>query len=487
MTARKRFHLPSPIGRTHCRCPTETLRRSLWLAIGLLLIIPGVAMAVQYGMITIDRLNVRPEPNMDRPPIKVLERDTQVRILRLLDGWIEIDLGNRTGYIRNRKKYVIIVDDRPGSDAGGGETRAKIDRFQKEAEQIHRRMKQRKDSLDKVTRQEKEVIDRLNDIGLALNHSRKQIAKTRSSLTSLGLRIQAISEESAVLEKDILELERYAAKRLVAYYKLSWLGKLHVLASAGSVAELFHRKAAMERVLEYDDTVWDTLKTKREKLRQNLADLHVRRSRQKELENELRSRIKSMAEEQNERNGLLEKIRQEKSLELATIASLKKASEDLDRILRSLKQEADIASSEKSIDTKRFIDFKGLLKMPVEGTIVNRFGPYKDKRLNVVHFRSGIDIRADRGEPIRAVSAGRVLYADWLKGYGNMIIIDHGQNYYTVYAHAEDLFKRKGEPVDTDEVIATVGDTGSLAGPRLYFEVRHHGKPLDPLKWMRTG
>ena len=66
-----------------------------------------------------------------------------------------------------------------------------------------------------------------------------------------------------------------------------------------------------------------------------------------------------------------------------------------------------------------------------------------------------------------------------------MIIIDHGENYYTVYAHAEELFKKKGESVETNEVIATVGDTGSLIGPKLYFEVRHHGKPVNPLQWIR--
>ena len=102
-------------------------------------------------------------------------------------------------------------------------------------------------------------------------------------------------------------------------------------------------------------------------------------------------------------------------------------------------------------------------------------------------FRSGIDIRAEHGEPIRAVSAGRVVYAGWLRSYGNMIILDHGGSYHTVYAHAEELFKGKGDAVEAGEVIATVGESGSMAGPLLYFEVRYHGKPLNPLKWIRKG
>lgn len=125
--------------------------------------------------------------------------------------------------------------------------------------------------------------------------------------------------------------------------------------------------------------------------------------------------------------------------------------------------------------------------MPVKGKIVIPFGPHKNKKFNMVNFQSGIEIKADRGEPIRSVFDGQILYADWFKGYGNMIIIDHGENYYTVYAHAEELFASKGDNIDMGDVVATVGDSGSMIGPGLHFEVRHHGKPVDPLKWIKKG
>ena len=125
--------------------------------------------------------------------------------------------------------------------------------------------------------------------------------------------------------------------------------------------------------------------------------------------------------------------------------------------------------------------------MPVKGKITYFFGPYTNEKFGVVNFRSGVIIKAERGEPIRAVHDGRILYASWLKGYGNMIIIDHGESYYTVYAHAEELFATKGDIIEKGEVVATVGDTGSLIEPGLHFEVRHHGKPVDPLQWINAG
>ncbi|OQY04225.1 MAG: hypothetical protein B6I22_09880 [Desulfobacteraceae bacterium 4572_123] len=125
--------------------------------------------------------------------------------------------------------------------------------------------------------------------------------------------------------------------------------------------------------------------------------------------------------------------------------------------------------------------------MPVKGKIISLFGSHRDKKFNVINFQSGINISADRGEPVHAVFGGTILHAGWLKGYGNILIINHGDNYYTLYAHAEELFKTKGDTVEQDEVIATVGDTGSMAGVRLHFEVRHHGKPMDPTAWIQQG
>ena len=125
--------------------------------------------------------------------------------------------------------------------------------------------------------------------------------------------------------------------------------------------------------------------------------------------------------------------------------------------------------------------------MPVKGTIINLFGLYKNKKFNVVNFRSGIDIKAERGEPIRAVWDGKILYSEWFKGYGNLIIIDHGDNYYTLYANADECFTKKADIIEQGEVVATVGDTGAMTGPILHFEIRHHGKPVDPLQWIAKG
>jgi murein DD-endopeptidase MepM/ murein hydrolase activator NlpD len=116
---------------------------------------------------------------------------------------------------------------------------------------------------------------------------------------------------------------------------------------------------------------------------------------------------------------------------------------------------------------------------------VAAFGPQVHPRFGTRTFRNGVDIEAAEGTEVQAVYAGQAVYTGWFKGYGNLIILDHGNDYYTLYAHVSDILVREGDDVRQGQRIGTVGDTGSLAGPRLYFEVRYQSKPQDPADWLR--
>ena len=117
------------------------------------------------------------------------------------------------------------------------------------------------------------------------------------------------------------------------------------------------------------------------------------------------------------------------------------------------------------------------------------FNPLSSFRLGCTGkiFQKGIEISATQGQEIRAIYEGTILYADWFKGYGNIVIIDHGDSYYSLSAHVAKIFKGVGDRVEAGEVIALAGDTGSLKGTCLYFELRHHGQPLNPLHWLRKN
>jgi murein hydrolase activator len=133
-------------------------------------------------------------------------------------------------------------------------------------------------------------------------------------------------------------------------------------------------------------------------------------------------------------------------------------------------------------DNNPFTALRGLLALPVRGELGNRFGgPREDGGLTW----KGLFIAAKPGEDVRAVAKGRVVYADWLRGFGNLMIVDHGNNYMTLYANAEALLKQVGEVIRGGDTIATVGNSGGNPESGLYFEMRHEGKPFDPLAWIK--
>jgi septal ring factor EnvC (AmiA/AmiB activator) len=129
-----------------------------------------------------------------------------------------------------------------------------------------------------------------------------------------------------------------------------------------------------------------------------------------------------------------------------------------------------------------FSRLKGILRLPVRGELAGRFGT---PRTEGGGFAKGVFIRAPEGEQVRAVGAGRVVYADWMRGFGNLLIIDHGEAYLSIYGNNESLLKQTGDPVTLGEPVATVGQSGGNEETGLYFELRHLGKPFDPLHWAK--
>jgi len=429
----------------------------------------------EMGVVVANRLNFRQRPNINSNRLRIIKKNSIVEIIRHQKNWLKIKFEGQVGFISNRKQYVRFLNPR-------------IEDYNNEAKKIKRQIAQSKAEVKAFAKKESELLDDLYEIEHILNIARKRQELFKTDLSTLAEKIKMDEREAVTLKKQIGENEKYANKRLVALYKLSNLGHISMLTSADSVYDFFHRKTALERILEADETILNQLAQSKMQLQNNLDRQKAQMNEKQLLEQNYLDQIDLMAKKRIERTQLIAYIRTKKKMKKSVINNLQQAARSLDRKINALADEI-LAEPEltQPITSKKFLDQKGLLMMPVKGKIVSRFGSYKNYKFNVTNFRSGIDIQADKGEPIRAVCDGKVLFANWFKGYGNMVIIDHGDSFYTVYAHIEDIFKSKGDAVETGEVVATVGDSGSLNGPELYFEVRHHGKPIDPLKWLKIG
>jgi len=156
----------------------------------------------------------------------------------------------------------------------------------------------------------------------------------------------------------------------------------------------------------------------------------------------------------------------------------------LSRVLASQKSKG-LFNNEKlpdnRFDGKPFEQLKGKLALPVTGEVLNKFGtPRPD---SAVLWR-GLQLRASSGQPVKSVAAGRVVFADWLRGFGNLMIIDHGNGYMSLYGNNETLYKQVGDLLRGGDTIAAVGNSGGNEDYGVYFELRHKGEPMDPISWV---
>jgi septal ring factor EnvC (AmiA/AmiB activator) len=446
----------------------------------------------QSGIVAADVITVLSEPSKNGLIQKTLKHGTKIEIINRRPGWLKILHDGEVGFIPDQVDLVKITreNERPASNENldpPENQETQVDVFLKRKNYIHREIEKGKQEVEAFNRKESDILQRLDEVELALNKSRKRTTALKAEIKKLGGQIDASLLASAELRKRIQANEDYVAKRLVAMYKMNWLGKFHLLASAESMHEFTKRRVALERILAYDEKIRRELEKNQAELKEVLSKLESHKARKSERAADYEKQIRLMSQERSTRKKLLTDIRSQKKLELAAIDALTQSAAELDRRIKLMNTGIDGTARDTNVSRLPFSAHKGLLMMPVKGKIVNLFGPYKNPKYNVTNFRSGIDIKADNGEPIRSVFSGKVLYSDWFKGYGNMIIIDHGNNYYTVYAHLEEAFKAKDDIVETGEVIATVGDTGSMTGAKLYFEVRHHGKPMNPIQWLKKG
>jgi len=442
----------------------------------------GAEKETPVGIVLASRLNLRGGPGFTHPSFGILESGTRVVILGEKGGWLKVLHGQTTGYVRYLAEYIRILSDDPKTDPG----KARIRLLEERASHIEHDIEMHQGKASNLSDRESEVLDTLNETEHALNRMDQHRIRIQSQMDGLQKKIEALEKHSSELIGQVKIIRHQAVKRLTALYKLSQIGGFHFLVSARSVHEYLYLEEGFRRILAQDEAMLSVLSEKSRALNRTLEDLKKNRQEKQALEQTYRLQMQNMVAEKAKREGLLEEIQSQKTLQLAAIQDLKRSADRLEDTLKALRNR--VTSIEPAIsETGSFSAMKGLLEMPVEGKIVRRFGVYKIPRLRMDAQRNGVEIEAGRGFPVKAVFKGKVIFSDWFRGYGNLLIIEHGEGFFTVYAHALELFKKKEERVETGEVIATVGNPGSREGPNLYFEIRQHEKPVDPLAWLKRN
>ena len=310
-----------------------------------------------------------------------------------------------------------------------------------------------------------------------------ELAQTHQRLDQLQAERRQLADETTQLRqhRERLEGERdaqYAAlgQQLAALYRLGPTPQLKLLLNQSDPAELDRMQAYLNRLTQARQqrlTDIARLDTALVDTEQALAE---RQTRLDALADELEAQSALLARRTEERRSVVTTLDDRYESEADRLADLSQSREQAEQQLRAI--QAELARLAEPTPTTNITRTQGDLPWPVQGSITASF-----QRRNGVHY-NGIVIQASEGTAVTAVHSGRVVFADWMRGFGNLLIIDHGDQIMTLYAHLQQFSARPGQQVSRGDAIGRVGNSGGQSRPALYFEVRRGGEPINPQRWI---
>ena len=329
-------------------------------------------------------------------------------------------------------------------------------------------------ALERLRGQAVSVLDELAAAEAALRELQAAAAGAEAEAKAAAERVEAaLLDEQAARDGLIAQLD-LLAPRLRARYQMSKARRASLLMSARSVGELLRRKRALETVLAGDLRMLELARAGFERLEARRAALEEARRDHEGRAAAARERRAASRKRKDELAGLHDALLAEQGLREKTLEELYRVQAKMARYLRRLEPQGELDG---------FAALKGRLPFPTDGHIEVGFGKVLNPKFNTVTYQNGLDLRAPEGTEVIAVAAGRVVHASSFRGYGNLVIVDHGDGYHSLYAHLSAIAREVGDALEAGEVVGQVGDTGSLKGAYLYFELRRKGKPTDPKDW----
>ena len=362
---------------------------------------------------------------------------------------------------------------------------------QEELENLRLRISALQQDFEKTNESKSEAADALRESERTISTSNRKLNELAQQQNAASNTLAQLQKQSRQLEKDMQNEQALLSKLLYQQYLGGKQEYLKLLLNN-------HDPNQVTRELQYYDYIARSRAVWLKTLRGNLLKLQTvtEQAREKSqeiaaLQNEERSQRNNLEKDKRARLQTLDKIAKQLKQQRREMGRLQRnenrLSQLVDKLAKMLSQPKgkNLARNEKlpdnTFDGKPFATLKGKLALPVKGDVTNRFG---GTRPDSTVLWKGLFLRAAASQTVKSVAAGRVVFADWLRGFGNLLIVDHGNGYMSLYGNNESLFKQVGDTLRGGDTIASVGNSGGNEESGLYFELRHEGNPLDPMKWV---
>jgi septal ring factor EnvC (AmiA/AmiB activator) len=383
-----------------------------------------------------------------------------------------------------------------GGAPGWAQKSPEVGEKERTLQQKQRQLKEEKARAAEARKREAGILAEIEALDRRLGEKRRQVAAVDGRIRKAERELGTLHGEIERLESRRTGQEVALGRRLRALYRIQAQGGALPLILSGQdpltqAVQLRH----LTTMTAVDARAIREYRVTSEGLADRRVKVDVARKELALLRNEADQERAAADQDAARRRVLLAKVRDERAYHDRMVGELSEATRRMEAFLRELQaRQRRVVKATPTPERSRpapgdptagLGSLRGRLTWPADGKVVGEFGPQVHPKFGTRTFRSGIEIEVAEGTSIAAVHPGHVVFTGWFRGYGNLIIVDHGGESYTLYGHAAEIRVSEGDGVRQGQSLGTVGDTGAAGGARLYFEVRHMGKAVDPLGWLR--
>ncbi len=358
---------------------------------------------------------------------------------------------------------------------------AQIVEKQQELDELKAKLGTVRNEIKQLEKKKVGTLTRIEKIDEGIALTIKYIDELTSQESQEKETVEELTIGIAKLEGEMLSRKDDLRQRLIRLYKWTPFYKLEILFSSKSLPEILSSSYYLQILAKNDQKAFFEFKSDWERY---LIDKRLREELIAALEQrreEKKNELEQLSKERKKKKDILTKVAKQETGKKKLEKELKSAQRKLEELIVELEKKRAKAKH----GTHYLENNRGTLPWPCRGEVVTRFGNIIHPKYNTKTKNNGIDISASYGDNVYAIAPGNVVYADRFMGYGNLVLIDHLDGYYSLYGHLAEILVDVGREVGKGRIIGRIGESGSLSGPMLHFELRKDGKPVDPLAYLK--
>ena len=387
--------------------------------------------------------------------------------------------------------WLVLCAEAAPAASGSAATAKQKERAENQKASVEKQLSDMQKRLSEREAASETANDELKKADQAISDANRRLRSLRGEREKVEARLAELSSDSRTVGRDLSGAEKLLEDIVRAQYIHSQRHSWQSLIEGGNPNELSRTAAELRYLSIAQVRAADALEKEQSRIETVSEETRARRTELQRIAREEESNRRELLSEKRDRQEAVKKLRRDIETQQAAIDKLKKDQTRLENLVADIDKrlERERAAEEAARQREAARQAKASAK-PVEPLASGNFAQLKGRLTKPVTGRTGSALwqgllfRAPEGAEVSACASGRVVFSDWLRGYGNLIIIDHGNTYMSVYANNESILRNVGDLVKAGETVATVGTSGASDEPGLYFEIRYKGKPINPQPWL---